>query len=80
MTDTSSRECSAIVRLSVNLAPSVALALRQTAEKSGVSVTEAVRRAVAVWKLVVDARAQGHTVLVMRGEGPEARFAEVELP
>lgn len=68
-----------VVRLSVNLSPSVAAALRQTAARSGVSITEAVRRAVALWQLLVDARDRGHTVLIMRGAGPDAKFDEVKL-
>ena len=43
-----------VFRLSVNLAPSVADALKATAKKKGLSITEGIRHAIAIWKLVTD--------------------------
>ncbi len=68
-----------VVRLSVNLAPDVADALRGTAAAQGITVTEAVRRAVAVWKLVSDENAAGRRLMVVDGKGDGATFREVVL-
>ena len=55
------------VRLSVNITPETAAALKQVAERKNMTVTECVRRAVAVWKLVEDETAQGHRVQIDDG-------------
>lgn len=68
------------IRLSVNLAPTVSEALRATAARKGLSITEAVRHAVAVWKFITDEQAKGNRVLIMEGEGTGARFREVVQP
>lgn len=47
------------VRLSVNLRPDVAADLKDYAERKGVSITEAVRRAIVILKFVDDARDRG---------------------
>lgn len=48
-----------LVRLSVNLSPDVADDLKEYAEKKGISVTEAVRRSIAVLKFVDEAQDRG---------------------
>lgn len=66
-----------VVRLKVNLAPTVAAALRETCDAQRVGVTEGMRRAIAVWKLVSDARAQGQRLMLVQGHGADAVFREV---
>jgi uncharacterized protein (DUF2267 family) len=51
-----------LVRLNVNLNSETADALRQIAEERGISATEAVRRAIAVYKYIEDEVDAGHTV------------------
>lgn len=48
-----------LVRLSVNLSPNVFGELKNYADRKGVSVTEAVRRAISVLKYVDDAQDRG---------------------
>lgn len=52
------------VRLSVNLTPQVADELKKYAGRKGISVTEAVRRAVTVLTFVDDAQNRGATLNV----------------
>jgi hypothetical protein len=47
------------VRLSVNLKPDIAGALKSYAGRKGVSVTEAVRRAIVIMTFVDEAQARG---------------------
>lgn len=47
------------VRLSVNLSPDVADELKGYASRKGVSITEAIRRAITVLAFVEDAQARG---------------------
>lgn len=51
-------------RLSVNLAPEVAEALRELAKKNGVSITEAVRRAISTEKFIEDVKDSGGKLLI----------------
>lgn len=53
-----------LVRLSVNLGPEVADQLKEYAGRKGVSVTEAVRRAIAVLAFVDSAQARGASLNV----------------
>lgn len=68
-----------VVRLSVNLAPSVAAVLKDAAHQQGTSVTEALRRTIALWKIVSDERARGNRVMVVEGTGDSARYREIVL-
>jgi hypothetical protein len=68
-----------VVRLSINLASDVAGALKALSTAQGVSVTEGVRRAIALWKLVSDEVAKGNKVMVVEGEGDSAKFRELIL-
>jgi hypothetical protein len=53
-----------LVRLSVNLGPEVADSLKGYANRKGVSVTEAVRRAIAVLGFIDDAQTRGASLQV----------------
>ena len=65
-------------RLSVNLAPTVAHALRTVAHRRGITYTEAIRYAIALWKLLVDERAKGNRIVLV--DEDERRAREVILP
>jgi hypothetical protein len=52
------------VRLSVNLRPDVADELKEYADRKGISVTEAVRRAIAVLSFVDEAQDRGASLNV----------------
>jgi|HubBroStandDraft_1064217.scaffolds.fasta_scaffold216424_1 hypothetical protein len=56
-----------LVRLSVNLSPSVAEPLKSYAGRKGVSVTEAVRRAISILMYVDDVQARGASINVADG-------------
>ena len=53
-----------LVRLSVNLGPEVADSLKDYANRKGVSITEAVRRAIAVLGFIDDAQTRGASLQV----------------
>jgi Ribbon-helix-helix protein, copG family len=53
-----------LVRLSVNLGPQVADSLKEYAARKGVSITEAVRRAIAALAFIDNAQARGASVQV----------------
>jgi hypothetical protein len=52
------------VRLSVNLKPDVAGALKSYAGRKGISITEALRRAIVILTFVVDAQDRGASLNV----------------
>jgi hypothetical protein len=68
-----------VVRLSVNLASSVADALKSTAQAKGLSITEAIRHAIAIWKLVSDEQAKGNRVMIVEGRGEKAEYREIVI-
>ena len=76
---TQEQDASRVVRLSVNLAPSVADALKSVAADQGISLTEATRRAVALLKLAHDARANDQRLMVVDGEGEKATYREIVM-
>jgi predicted transcriptional regulator len=53
-----------VVRLSVNLAPDVADALKRLAKSNGVTLTEMVRRAISTEHFIEEQRAAGNKVLI----------------
>ena len=55
-------------RLTVNINRETVAAMKAIAERRGISYTETIRRAVAVYKLVEDETAQGHTIQIKDGE------------
>lgn len=54
-------------RLTVNVNPETLAAIKEIAGRRGISYTEAIRRAVAVYKLVEDETAQGHAIQIVSG-------------
>lgn len=50
------------VRLSVNLSPGIAGELKEYAERKGISITEAIRRAITVLSFVDDAQQRGAAI------------------
>lgn len=74
---TAGEEEPSVVRLSVNLAPTVADALKTTARRKGLSITEAIRHAIAIWKLVTDEQAKGNRVMIVSGEGDNTQYREL---
>lgn len=64
---------SGLTRLNVNLNQETAEALRFIAEQRGISFTEAVRRAISVYKFVEDEVAEGHRVQAVDSEAGTVR-------
>lgn len=62
-----------VVRLNVNLSAEVAAALRQTTRRNGLTLTEGVRRAVSIWKLLDDAARHGERIEVVDPETGRTR-------
>jgi hypothetical protein len=56
-----------LVRLSVNLGPDVADELKKYASRKGISITEGVRRAIALLTFVDDAQSRGASINVEEG-------------
>lgn len=54
-----------VVRLSVNLAPDVADVLKFWKGRKRINLTEAVRRAIAVWNFVESEREKGNRIAVL---------------
>lgn len=63
----------ALVRLNVNLNKETAAALKELAEKQNISLTEAVRRAIALLKFVDEEQASGRKIQTMDPEGKNKR-------
>ena len=68
-TRTASAPTGKLVRLSVNLNQETADALKEIAEETGISLTEAVRRAISVYKFVDDEIDAGHRVQTVDQKG-----------
>ena len=73
------RDSTRVVRLSVNLSPSVAETLRSLCTRKGVSITEGVRRAVAIWRFLEEERSCGHTLAIIERDGTTERIRELML-
>jgi hypothetical protein len=56
------------VRLSINLAPDVAAALKELVSRHGTSLTEEVRRSISLYKFADDEIRSGSRLLVQRGD------------
>lgn len=67
------------VRLSVNLAFDVAGVLRRWASAEGISITESIRHAIALWNFVETERANGNTIAVVEQTWYGNRIREVEF-
>lgn len=61
------------VRLNVNLNQETADALKQVAAKESISLTEAVRRAIALLKFVEEEQSRGRRIQTMDKEGKDKR-------
>ena len=67
------------VRLSVNLAADAASVLKRWAAQKDISITEAIRRAIAVWNFVESERAKGNRLAVIEHAGGQERVREIVL-
>jgi hypothetical protein len=67
------------IRLAVNISPSVAAVLKEEAEARGINPTEAIRKAILIWKLVGDEQRKGNRICIVEGHGSRAKFKEVTL-
>lgn len=65
-----------VVKLSVNLSEDVAGALKDLATHEGISMTEALRRAIGTEKFLRDEISKGHKVLI---EDDEKKLKEIVL-
>jgi ParG len=57
------------VRLSVNLNPETADVFKALTTRKGLSITDGIRRAIAVWKFLEDERARGNEIAVIEQDG-----------
>lgn len=57
------------VRLSVNLSVESAETLKVLTKRKGLTITEGIRRAVAVWKFVEDENTKGNQIAVIEHDG-----------
>ena len=62
-----------ITRLNVNLNAETADALKEIAEHRGISFTEAVRRAISVYKFIDDETQEGHRIQTVDPERNQVR-------
>lgn len=69
----SARLTTDLVRLNVNLNSETAEALKLLAEEKGSSLTEVIRRAIAVYKFVDDESRSGHRVQTVDPQTSEVR-------
>lgn len=60
-----------LVRLNVNLNKETAAALKELAERQDVSLTETIRRAIAVLKFVSDQQISGRKIQAMNQDGSD---------
>lgn len=66
----------AVKKVTVNLSDETIRDLQEVADKRGITLTEAIRRAIATEKFVQDERDEGSKILV---EKPGGRVREVEF-
>ena len=57
------------VRLSINLSVESAETLRSLIRRKGLTITEGIRRAIAVWKFVEDENSNGNQLAVIEQDG-----------
>lgn len=57
------------VRLAVNVSAETARIFRSLIERKGVSITEGIRRAIAVWRFVEDETDRGNKLIVQEPDG-----------
>lgn len=56
-------------RLNINISANTAQALREVADKSGITITEAARRLIGTGKYIMDAQDRGHTIKITHKNG-----------
>lgn len=56
---------SGLVRLSINLSIETAETLKALVDRKGVTITEGIRRAIAVWRFVEDETSRGNQIAVI---------------
>jgi predicted transcriptional regulator len=61
---------STTIRLSVNLTPEIAESLRSISNRRGITLTEAIRRAISTQLFVEDALDQGAKILISEPDEP----------
>jgi hypothetical protein len=64
-------------RLSVNLSLDTAAVLKQLATRKGITITDAIRRAIAVWSFVEDELDKGNRIAVVERVNGNERVREV---
>lgn len=62
-----------LVRLNVNITPENAEDLKKIASERGITVTEVIRRAIAIYKWVEDERSAGRTIISEDSRGKHRR-------
>jgi hypothetical protein len=62
---TSGKSREKIVRLSVNLSSETATMFKALIERKGLSITEGIRRAIAIWKFLEDQKDQGNEIAII---------------
>lgn len=62
-----------LIRLNVNLNPETAEALRDQASKQGISITETIRRCIAVYAFIRTEHGKGNRVIIERSDGSHRR-------
>ena len=77
--DGAERKTQDVVRLSVNLAVDVAQVLKNLAAAKNISVTEAIRRAIAVLDFIEGETAKGNKIAVVEKADGKDRVREVVL-
>lgn len=68
-----------VVRLSINLAPDVADVLKKRAARKGLSITEGIRRAIAVWNFLETERDKGNRLAVIESTDEGDKIREIVL-
>jgi hypothetical protein len=64
-------------RLSINLGAGPAAALRDLMASKDISATEAIRRALSIWKFIEDERSRGRRIALLEGDGRDQVVREV---
>ena len=67
-----------VVRLSVNLLPDSAVTLKTLCRRNGLNLTEGIKRAIKLWKIVDDTTLEGGRVLV-ESSGPPGEHTYREI-
>lgn len=68
-----------VVRLSVNLATDVAAALKAECAEQGVTLTEGVRRAIALWRMCSEAQRKGDRIMLVNDTDDPGTYRQILL-